>query len=127
MRKRMASTDLEYEFNWDGNESQYDAQSLHGHMAYGRGGDLNSVQQPFQLRPGILLYCMITIFAASPNGSTQVWLHIFTELEIRTPASSKSEIQISVRLTSSYLEPMMKHYFPSKARVFIHLILASAN
>jgi len=47
MRKRMASTDLEYEFNWDGNESQYDAQSLHGHMAYGRGGDLNSVQQPF--------------------------------------------------------------------------------
>ena len=51
----MASTDLEYEFNWDGNESQYDAQSLHGHMAYGRGGDLNSVQQPFQLRPGILV------------------------------------------------------------------------
>jgi len=66
MRKRMASTDLEYEFNWDGNESQYDAQSLHGHMAYGRGGDLNSVQQPFQLRPGILLYCMVFAFLHPP-------------------------------------------------------------
>jgi len=63
----MASTDLEYEFNWDGNESQYDAQSLHGHMAYGRGGDLNSVQQPFQLRPGILLYCMVKgVFCCRP-------------------------------------------------------------
>ena len=27
----------------------------------------------------------------------------------------------------SMQEPMMKHYFPSKARVFIHLILASSN
>jgi len=66
MRKRMGLTDLEYEFNWDGNESQYDAQSLHGHMAYGRGGDLNSVQQPFQLRPGILLYCMVFAFLHPP-------------------------------------------------------------
>ena len=47
--------DLENEFNWDGNESQYGAESLHGHMTYGRGGDLNGVQQPFQLNPNVRL------------------------------------------------------------------------
>jgi cellulose synthase A len=47
--------DLENEFNWDGNESQYGAESLHGHMTYGRGGDLNGVQQPFQLNPNVPL------------------------------------------------------------------------
>ena len=47
--------DLENEFNWDGTESQYGAESLHGHMTYGRGGDLNGVQQPFQLNPNVPL------------------------------------------------------------------------
>nr|CAB3452706.1 unnamed protein product [Digitaria exilis] len=47
--------DLENEFNWNDNESQYGAESLHGHMTYGRGGDLNGVQQPFQLNPNVPL------------------------------------------------------------------------
>ena len=48
-------------------------------------------------------YCCVLRTHSVSSRTIYGFALLASELEIRTPASSKSEIQISVRLTSSYL------------------------